>query len=335
MRIAIHIPKKLPFSIENYINNIMKHLEKGVKFYDFVSVKEAARLKKEVDLFWFPWCAGGASPSLKFYFLLSSKKYIITLHGAAPFVIPSKLYYPSLKKAFKGNINKFFNKIKWLFFYKNNVKKIITVSNYAKQEIKKVFKLPEKKIVVIYHGVNTSIFNTQNSKFGNGNYFLHVSQYQPKKNVERIIKAYEFLQGNKPELILISPGYNGTVYNKKIKIIKTPQTDSELSIYYKNALAFIFPSLHETFGMPILEAMACGCPVITSNTTACAEVAGDSALLVNPYSTEDIVNAMKKIIEDKNLRKTLVKKGLERVKQFSWEKSAKEHLKVFRKVLEE
>ena len=97
----------------------------------------------------------------------------------------------------------------------------------------------------------------------------------------------------------------------------------------QNAFAFVFPSLHESFGLPILEAMACGVPVITSNVTACPEIAGDAAILINPRSVEDISNAMIKIAENKNLRKQLIEKGLERASEFGWEESAKKHLEVF------
>lgn len=94
----------------------------------------------------------------------------------------------------------------------------------------------------------------------------------------------------------------------------------------------MFPSLRESFGMPILEAMACGCPVITSNISACPEVAGDAALLVDPYSVDDIAGAMKRLIEDEPLRQSLRQKGLSRSRQFTWRKSARDHLKVFEKI---
>jgi glycosyltransferase involved in cell wall biosynthesis len=107
----------------------------------------------------------------------------------------------------------------------------------------------------------------------------------------------------------------------------------QLVRFYNNAIGFVFPSLHETFGMPILEAMACGCPVITSNVCACPEIAGDAALLVNPRSVEDIAAAILRIITESELRNNLREKGLKRSKIFKWEKSAKEHLKVFYDVL--
>ena len=172
-------------------------------------------------------------------------------------------------------------------------------------------------------------------EFKNEEFFLHISQYQPKKNVDRIIEAYKKLSNPKPKFILIVSGYQKTVNDDNIILIKKAKETIELVGLYQKALVFVFPSLHEAFGMPILEAMACGCPVITSNITGCAEIAGDAALLVNPYSVDEISNAMRKIMESPELREDLSKKGLERVKQFTWEKSAKEHLKVFEMVLKE
>jgi len=332
MKIAVHIPSKLAFSIKNYIDNIINNLDGKVELYRFTSPAEAHQLKNKVDIFWFPWLAGGSAPPLKVYQYISNKKLVVTLHGAAPFVIPPWFYYDSIKSFLKGEIAKFISSIKW-FVYKNKASKIITVSKFAKCELERVFGFNPSKVIYIYHGIDTSIYNIQNSKFGNGNYILHVSQYQPKKNIDRIIKAYQLLREPKPELILIVPGYKKKAISGKIKLINTAKQSEELSYYYKNALVFIFPSLHETFGMPILEAMACGCPVITSNTTACSEIAGDAALLVDPYSVEDIAKALREIINNKHLRQELSKRGLERASLFSWKKSANEHLKVFEEVL--
>ena len=110
---------------------------------------------------------------------------------------------------------------------------------------------------------------------------------------------------------------------------------NDLPLFYNVAEAFIFPSFHESFGMPIIEAMACGCPVITSNVFSMPEVAGDAAVLVNPYSVDEIANAMYTVLTDDGLREKLRKRGLKRAKQFSWRKCAEEHLKVYRMVSEE
>lgn len=104
-----------------------------------------------------------------------------------------------------------------------------------------------------------------------------------------------------------------------------------LPFFYSLASCFVFPSLHESFGMPILEAMACGCPVITSKLFSCSEVAGDSALLVDPYNINDLTNAIYCLIDNKKLNKELKQKGLIRSKNFTWHKCAKKHLEVYLK----
>ena len=141
-------------------------------------------------------------------------------------------------------------------------------------------------------------------------------------------------------------GIKGSGYSSFIKtveelnlqdrvIFKGYIPDNELEWMYLNASLFVFPSLSEGFGLPILEAMSCGVPVITSNYGAMAEVAGNAALLVNPYNIDEIAEAMYKVLTDQKLKEDLIKKGLERAKQFSWEKTAKETLEVYKEVYRE
>jgi len=330
MKIAIHIPNHLPFSIKNYIDNVVKHLKNEVNFYEFSSAKEVYLLKDKVDIFWFPAC-GRSAPPLKFIPFVKQKKVILTFHGAANFSLPLKLIYPSTISQIRGYMLKSLYYIRWKS-YLQFVSAVICVSKYARDEIIKHFGPIKNNVFVIHHGVDFNIYNTKDSKFGKGKYLLHVSQWEPRKNLDRIIKAYKLIKEPKPKLILKVSGYTETVKIEGVKIINKSLSPDKLADLYKNASIFIFPSLYEAFGMPILEAMACGCPVITSNITGCAEVAGDAALLVNPYSTTEIAEAMEKLIRDDNLRTMLVKKSLQRVKNFSWEKSAKEHLRVFEEV---
>ena len=134
----------------------------------------------------------------------------------------------------------------------------------------------------------------------------------------------------------VVPGYpQSASVPKDIELIRTPKNHQELAEFYRGALALVFPSLRETFGMPILEAMASGCPVITSNITGCPETAGDAALLVNPRSVNDIALAMKRVITEEPLRNSLRRKGLLQAQQFTWQRSAEEHLKVFNRAIQE
>jgi glycosyltransferase involved in cell wall biosynthesis len=215
---------------------------------------------------------------------------------------------------------------------------VIAVSRYGAEEVARSLHINRSQICSIYHGVDHSVFAPDSpNPLMHEPYFLLVAEYSPKKNIDRVFQAYAklSLQPTMPKLVAVLPGYTKHINIEGVTVItaRTPQKD--LSVWYSGALAFVFPSLHETFGMPILEAMACGCPVITSMTTACAEVADHAALLVDPYSVDAISAAMKQIITDASLRQVLRQKGIERARQFTWEKSAEEHLTVFKGILKE
>jgi glycosyltransferase involved in cell wall biosynthesis len=108
--------------------------------------------------------------------------------------------------------------------------------------------------------------------------------------------------------------------------------DEDLSALYSGAKAFIFPSLQEGFGLPILEAMQCGTPVISSNATSLPEVAGEAAILINPYDKDELSQAMLNLLSDEKLRNELTQKGIERAKQFSWSKCAQETVEIYKKI---
>jgi len=321
MKIYIHQRKKEPFSIYEYLLNLKRLLIKDVMLCDKTFLKKC-------DILWDPGLGMRYIPKILW---LANRNVVCTIHGLKAF----SLSYKELANI-EEIIKKYLIFLEW-FYFKRKVNAIIAVSKFGAYEIEKAIKIERKKIFPIYHGVDNKIFYKKNINQRSKKYFLLVAQYQPKKNIDRAIEAYKRLpESVRPEFKLIIPGYNGKFIEKNISGLKITNEGffhEELSEFYNNALAFIFPSLHETFGMPILEAMACGCPVITSNVTACPEVAGDAALLVNPYSVEEIKEAMERIIEDKNLREELSEKGIERAKQFTWEKSARKHLEVFQKVV--
>ena len=177
-------------------------------------------------------------------------------------------------------------------------------------------------------------------------YFLFVGTLDPRKNFERLFKAFEMLGPINRGLHLVIIGGEGWKNKKFLKMVRMHPLKThlhmtgylprdQLASYYENAICLMFPSLYEGFGLPILEAMSCGAPVITSNTSSMPEVAGDAALLVNPYDTSAIADAMNNLVSDKQLRERLISKGFERVNQFSWKKCAEETLRVFNRVGEE
>lgn len=215
--------------------------------------------------------------------------------------------------------------------------KIIAVSKATKQDLINRLGITKNKIAVIYEGYNKELFHfdTQDNSL---RYFLFVGTVQPRKNLERVIKAFAKLNSSK----LIIAGAKGwladEIYklpkklgiNEKVKFLGyVPDTD--LPGLYSKAKALVFPSLFEGFGLPILEAQACGCPIITSSTSSMPEVAGKGAILVDPYNVDDIVHAMMKV-QNLDVRQKLVKNGFENIKRFSWEKTAKQTLAVLESI---
>ena len=176
----------------------------------------------------------------------------------------------------------------------------------------------------------------------NKKYILFVGTLQPRKNIVRLIEAFSKIH-HQQQLNLVIVGKKGWMYEE---ILEAPKQygienqikflefvpDEDLSLLYKNALCFVLPSLYEGFGLPVLEAMTQGCPVITSNVSSLPEAGGDAALYVNPEDVDEIAAKMQSLVKDEELRKTLIEKGYKQVKKFSWEKAARETLKVLEEV---
>jgi glycosyltransferase involved in cell wall biosynthesis len=329
LKIGTFFPSQIFHSSRIYVDNISKEIE-GLGA-NIIRFSEKQLLPEDVDLYWDPRSAGGLAPYRAL--INSGKPVVVTVHGTAPFSMKWREFYQNFLHALVGrlhNIKKFYD---WHFFY-NRIAAAITVSNYAKKEIMQHLKIKGENIFSIYHGVDHNLFRPATHSTQDESYLLHVSMYQPKKNINRLFIAYESLSMiKKPRLIAVVPGFSQRYIHDGIKLICDKMSHEKLLPLYQNAVGFVFPSLHETFGMPILEAMACGCPVITSNDTACGEVAGDAALLVNPRSVEEITSAMDRLITDKELQKTFRNSAIQRADTFTWQKSAEAHLSVFNKAI--
>jgi glycosyltransferase involved in cell wall biosynthesis len=219
--------------------------------------------------------------------------------------------------------------------------KIITVSEFAKNEIIRYYKINPNKIVVTYEApiMTTEI---RNSKSETRNpYLLYVGNAYPHKNLERLLRA---LKHTPNDLKLVLVGKIDYFYQRIQQLTKNLEledrvtftgavTDEELANLYSNALAYVFPSLMEGFGLPGLEAMSCGCPVIASNAGPLPEIYGQAALYFDPTNIEEMTEAIKKITDDSELWEKLKKLGLDQVKQYSWEKCAKQTLEVYKNSL--
>lgn len=170
-----------------------------------------------------------------------------------------------------------------------------------------------------------------------GDYILSVGTLEPRKNIKRLINAWRVVSGRwQVDLVLV--GKQGWQKIKLPAIRHEPRAistgfvpDNDLSALYSGAKVFVYPSLYEGFGLPVLEAMACGCPVITSNVSSLLELAGNAALLVSPKSVKEIKQAMKKVLTNEKLRESLIKKGFTQAKKFSWQETAREVLEIYNK----
>lgn len=216
---------------------------------------------------------------------------------------------------------------------------IIAISEETKQSVIQLFGVEAGRIRVI-HLSYVPLGEKKNALLVPENFFLFAGVLKERKNVAGIIKAFAlFAKSNSTHELLIAGKQGGAYAESLLNLVRELGvgkrvhflgyvTDAELSYLYSKATALVFPSFIEGFGMPVLEAMHAGLPVITSNRGALAEVAGDAALLVDPAHPEDIAIAMNRLAEDAKLREELIEKGRVRAGQFSWKKTAQELLEV-------
>jgi len=225
-----------------------------------------------------------------------------------------------------------------------HAQKIITVSENTKRDLIELYGGDPEKIEVIHHGVDTSSLRggRRPTKQSRSNpYILFIGRLETKKNIQGLIEVFNLLKEKYQvphKLVLVGPegyGYENSIRQlaDKIKfkkdIIEKGYTDErEKWQLLRGADAFVLPSFYEGFGMPILEAQAVGCPVVTSNVSSMPEVAGQGAILVDPKNIEQITQAIYKVISDSQLRKDLIAKGYQNVKRFSWQKCAQETLRI-------
>ena len=230
---------------------------------------------------------------------------------------------------------------------------ILTCSEYSKNDIYKRYNIPLDKITVTHHGVDKIFAKIDDKNRLNDfriqhklphKFILFVGRIEPRKNIPILIDAYaDLLKQNKikHDLVIVGPkdfGYKKTFekvkqYGIEKKVLFTgPIENKNLPYIYNMADLFVYPSIAEGFGIPPLEAMACGTPVVTSNTTSLPEVVGNGAITVNPFDIKSLSNAIITLINNGDIRNKYIKSGFERAKLFSWEKSAKKTLKIYERV---
>lgn len=231
--------------------------------------------------------------------------------------------------------------------------RIITISEFSKSEIIKYLGYPEDKIRVIYPAVDHNHYHERRDKeilnrfsiSENDKIVLYVGSEQPRQNLPFLIKGFSKLKKMLPDIKLLKIGnsqWRGA-RGELLKLIKelNLQNDvifvgyvpeEELPKFYNAADLFVYPCLYTGWSLPCLEAMACGTPVITSNVSVLPEVVGDGGITVDPYDIDGLANMVYKVLTDDSLKENLIRKGLERAKWFTWDRAAKDTLKVYEEI---
>ncbi len=240
----------------------------------------------------------------------------------------------------------------WLPRVLPRVDTVITDSQASKADIVRFLGIPAARVRVIYVGVSAAFRPASQSEIAvvrssyglSDRYILFVGSVEKRKNLRGLLRAYACLRRMEETCPLVVAGVRRRKYTaimetlweldlEKHVIFTGYVPDADLPALYSGADLFVFPSLYEGFGLPPLEAMACGTPVVCSNAASLPEVVGDAAITVDPYDVEGLAEAMRRVLTDANLRQELREKGLQRAKQFTWERAARETIAVYQKVL--
>ena len=228
--------------------------------------------------------------------------------------------------------------------------RIVTISAFSKREIRELLQVPDEKIEVVYSapsitGGNVD-FQVVRARLGiRRPYLLYVGTIEPRKNLVRLIQAFDRLKKEKqiPHQLVLAGG-GGWKTEEVHRAAEEAQFASEIlftgylsaeekNTLYRNADLMVFPSLYEGFGMPPLEAMLFGCPVVCSNAASLPEIVGEAAELVDPLDVQAIVSGVWRVLSDRNYRRSLVERGTQQVLQFSWERSAEKMVQIFKETL--
>ena len=290
----------------------------------------AGRLRKDgIDLYW--------ATTSYIVSCITSVPTILVVHDLATFIVPEArlplktriLERLLLKRASQKS------------------KAIVTLSESTKNDLIRVFQIPSFKITVTGEGVSNKIHSVDRHVENLPERFiLFVGTIEPRKNIARLIHAYSTLESSiQKDYPLVIVGKRGWYWEDVDLAIKERNVqdrivfldyvpDEDLPAIYSRAACFVYPSLYEGFGLPPLEAMACGTPVITSNISSLPEVVGEAGILVDPYNIEEIAQAIRTVLTDPDLRRSMSEKGLERAKLFTWENTARQTIKIYEEVLQ-
>jgi len=320
--------------VDKYSQEIAKRIDiRKIETQRYLSLIEAYRLsrliKRQGDIVHLP------NQNFARYALFLENPFIVTVHDLV------RNYFGFTKETLSERIL-----LKLDIRYIKRASHIIAVSQNTRNDLITYLKIPDNKISVIYNGIDHSLFKPYNVKPLDEPYILYVGSERPRKNLDRLFEAFAKLKKEFPELKLVKVGVSGRSEKYRKNTIKKLASlgitedvifidhvsELELAYYYSSAQLLAYPSLYEGFGLPPLEAMTCGCPVVTSNTSSLPEVVGEAGIMVDPHDTDSLAQAMRQVLTDSELRDNMIRKGLEQSKRFSWEKTAEQTLEVYNKL---
>ncbi len=316
--------------MDRYSQELAKRLDvKKITSRRYLSLVEACKLARSIrsqgDIVHLP------NQHFARYALFLNRPFIVTVHDLV------RCYFNFDRETISEKILLNLDKR-----YIKRASNIIAISQSTKSDLTKYLRIPETRISVIYNGVDHNIFKPYQSydmrphhirlrTLRHKPYILYVGSERWRKNLGRLLEAFAQLKVDFPRLKLVKVG--GPRRSEELRSDTRRRLSSlgitkdvifidyipevELAYYYCSAALLVYPSLYEGFGLPPLEAMACGCPVVTTNTSSLPEVVGEAGIMVNPYDTPSLVQAMRRVLTDDKLRDNMVRKGLEHARQFS------------------
>lgn len=321
---------------DNFSIKVIKQFGHSQVWTNFSLPKEVE--KDKLEIFHFPASS---------IWMNKVRRTVVTIHDISP------VLFPELQMASKKMIC-YFRFLFWLI--KNKADIIVTDSDRSREDILKYLKLSKDRVRVIHLGVEPFFCIQDSPKADNirkkfnikKDFIFFVGAFQKRKNLPGLIKAYEkFINKSNLDYDFVIAGESkrtlGSSFYTSEELLKIAHlrdrihfvgriNDDDLASLYNAAKLFLFATFYEGFGFPILEAMACGTPVITSNNSNGPEIVGDAGILVNPYNIDDIAEAMIRYLTDEKLYNSLVRKGLRRAEEFSWTDTARQTLEVYKEL---
>ena len=367
MRVAIDARKLHDFGIGTYIRNLLRQLARidhdteyillcgeadmgvaaqlGPNFRGVLEPSPNYSIREQIHV---PWVLRRERPDLyhaPHYVLPASVSCnsVVTIHDCIHLMFPQYLPNRAAYAYARAQM--------WTAAHRSDC--ILTVSDASKRDILHLFNIPPEKIVVVYNAIDAhfsvtppadAVGRVRERYQLNHRFVLYVGNIKPHKNLVRLIEAFNELRTGELEdlkLLIIGdeisklPALRRAVHRHKLhKHVRflgyVP--DDQLAVLYRLAAVFVFPSLYEGFGLPPLEAMASGTPVVVSNVSSLPEVVGDAAVLVDPHDVGSIVDGLRLVLTDPARAEEMRRKGLERAREFSWERSVARTLEVYKRV---